>query len=139
MVENPYSCTVALLIAQLTFRGMPLAQGMRLARLVRLHGISEKEVHSLLGAVMDLPISVLPEKQISLGKHTFLSAGEMVGHLIALGLSKKFGAEKIGGLIHITAWMLREELEPQQTVAIWSDAIQSTPINGVPSLYGTSG
>ncbi len=114
-----------MLIAQLTFRGMPLAQGMRLATLIRLHGVQDSEVHSLLNAARDLPISDPPEKPICLGKHTFPSAGEMASHLITFGLSQKLGVEKIGMLICIAGWMLRAELEPKQTVRIMGDAIQS--------------
>lgn len=124
MIAN-YPCAVAMLIAQLTFRGMPLAQGMTLAKLIRLHEIRDSEVRSLLDAAMDLPISALPEKRICFGKHTFPNVGEMIGDLITRGLSQKLGAEKIGMLIRMAGWILSAKLEPQQTVSIMSDAIQS--------------
>lgn len=114
-----------MLIAQLTFRGMSLSQGMTLAKLIRLHELQDSEVHSLLNAARDLPISVLPEKPVCLGKHTFPSVGEMAGHLITFGLSQKLGIEKIGMLTCIAGWILSAELEPQQSVRIMGDAIQS--------------
>lgn len=114
-----------MLIAQLTFRGMPLAQGMTLAKLIRLHELRDSEVRCLLDAAMDLPISTLPEKRIYFGKHTSLNFGEMIGDLIAGGLSQKLGAEEIGALICVAGWILGAKLEPQQTVTIMSDAIQS--------------
>ena len=114
-----------MLIAQLTFRGMPLAQGMTLAKLIRLHELRDSEVRCLLDAAMDLPISALPEKRICFGKHIFPNFGEMIGDLIACGLSQKLGAEKIGVLICVAGWILSAKLEPQQTVTIMSDAIQS--------------
>ena len=123
MTENSPRA-VAMLIAQLTFRGMPLAQGMTLAQLIRLHGLQESEIDSLLNAAMDLPIPTLPEKQICLGKHIFPSVGEMAGHVIAFGLSQKLGVEKTGMLTCIAGWILSAELEPQQTVRIMGDAIQ---------------
>ena len=113
-----------MLIAQLTFCGMPIAQGMTLAKLIRLHEIQDNEVHCLLEAVMELPIFVLPEKHITLGRRIFPSAGEVVGHLIILGLAKKLGVEEIGLFTRIVGWILTEELAPQQTVVILSDAIQ---------------
>lgn len=124
-----------MLIAQLTFRGMPLVQGITLAQLIRLHELQASEMNSLLNAAMDLPIPVLPEKPICLGKHTFFSVGEMAGHLIAFGLSQKLGVEKIGMLVCIAGWMLSAELEPQQTVHIMSDAIQSAVLNAS-SIHG---
>lgn len=120
---------VAMLIAQLTFRGMPLVQGITLAQLIRLHELQASEINSLLNAAMDLPIPSLPDKPICLGKHTFFSVGEMAGHLIAFGLSQKLGVEKIGMLICIAGWILNAELGPQQTVRIMNDAIQSAVLN----------
>lgn len=114
-----------MLIAQLTFRGMPLAQGMMLAKLIRLHALRDSEVRCLLDAAMDLPISAHPGKRICFGKQTFPSFGEMIGDLIACGLSQKLGAEKIGMLICVAGWIVSAKLEPQQTVTIMSDAIQS--------------
>ena len=131
--NNPRA--VAMLIAQLTFRGMPLAQGITLAQLIRLHELQGSEMNSLLNAAMDLPIPALPEKQICLGKHTFPSVGEMAGQLIAYGLAQKLGVEKIGMLTCIAGWILSAELEPQQTVRIMGDVIQSAVLkaNATPS------
>lgn len=100
-----------MLVAQLTFRGMSLAQGMTLANLIRLHEIQDSAVRSLLNVAINLPTPTLPEKQAPHGERTF-SVGEMVGDVIAFGLCKKLDAEKIGTLIHATGWFLHVELEP---------------------------
>lgn len=115
---------VSMMIAQLTFRGMSLAQGMTLARMIRLHEIRDDEMHCLLEAVRELPISPLPEKHIALDRRTFPNAGEVVGHLIAVGLAKKLGVEEIGLFIRIVGWILTNKLAPQQAIDILSDAIQ---------------
>jgi len=125
-----------MMIAQLTFRGMPLAQGMTLANMIRLHEIQDNEVHCLLEAVRELPISHLPEKHITLGRHTFTSTGEVVGHLIALGLAKKLSIEEIGLFTRIVGWILTNKLAPQQVIDILSDAIQRAlpNVNSMPGV-----
>lgn len=112
-----------MLIAQLTFRGMPLGQGMALSRLIRLHEIQDSEMDSLLSAAMDLPIPSVQEKSICLGKHTFPSVGETAGHLIAFGLIQKLGVEKIGMLTCIVGRILGAALGPQQAIDIGGEAI----------------
>lgn len=82
-------------IAQLTFRGMSLAQGMTMAKMIRLYDIQKDEVLCLFEAMAALPTSPLPEGRITLGRHTFTSTGEVVDHLIVLGLSKNFNVEEI--------------------------------------------
>jgi len=108
-----------MMIAQLTFRGMPLAQGMLLARMIRLHEIQDNEIRWLCKAVMELPIPALSEKHITLGSRTFQSTGEAVGHLIIFGLSEKLGIEEIGLLTLIAGWILIDKV-----AAILGDAIQ---------------
>lgn len=115
---------VSMMIAQLTFRGMSLAQGMTMAKMIRLYDIQKDEVLCLFEAVAALPTSPLPEGHITLGRHTFTSTGEVVGHLIVLGLSKNFNVEEIALFICIVGWILAEELAPQQAIDILSDAIQ---------------
>ena len=122
-----------MLIAQLTFRGMPLAQGMTLANLIRLHALGDSEVRSLLKAAIDLPIFDRPEKPICLGEHTFPNMGEMVGHLITFGLSQKLGIKEIGMLTCIAGWILSTKLESQQTVRVRGDAFQSAVLKANPT------
>lgn len=117
-----------MLVAQLTFRGMSLAQGMTLAKLIRLHELQDSAVRSLLKVAMKLPIPILSEKSMLLGERTFHSVGEMVGDLIAFGLSKKLDVEKIGMLIHVTGWFLNVEFDPKRERANppYSDFLKAT-------------
>lgn len=111
-----------MLIAQLTFRGMPLAQVVWLAMLIRLHGIQNNEVRRLLKVVMALPVSAHPEP-INLDKHTFSSAGEVAGYFITLGLPKKFDAEETCLVTRIAGWVVTGNV-PEEAGDLLSDAIQ---------------
>ena len=99
-----------------------------------LHEPQDNEVHCLLDAARELPISHLPEKHITLGKHAFSSTGEVVDHLIALVLDKKLSIEEIGLFTRIVGWILTNKLAPQQAIDILSDAIQ----RALPDSYSTS-
>lgn len=92
------------------------------------------EVPDLLEVERELPISPLPEKHTTLGKHAFTSTSDVVDHLIALVLDKKLSIEEIGLFTDIVEWILAEELTPQQAIDILSDAIQQA----IPDSYSTS-
>lgn len=121
MIAN-YSCAVAMLIAQLAFRGMPLAQGIWLATQIRLHGIQDNEVRSLLKVMVALPVFAHPEP-INLDKHTFSSAGEVAGYFITLGLPKKFDAEETCLVTRVAGWVVSGNA-PEEASDLLSDAIQ---------------
>lgn len=98
------------MIAQLTFRGMSLAQGMTLARLIRLHGLEHTEVRALLKAVVELPATPLPGKNITWSGHTFASLGEAACHCIIAGLTQKHDIYKIALLIRVIGWSALNKL-----------------------------
>lgn len=116
-----YPRAVAMLIAQLTFRGMPLAQGIWLATLIRVHGIPDSEVQNLLKVIVALPPFAL-QKSISPDKHTFSSTGEVVGHFIALGFSEKFDAEEMCMVIRFAGWVVTGDA-PEETSDLLSEAV----------------
>lgn len=92
------------MIAQLTFRGMPLAQGMTLARVIRLHDLEHTKVRALQKAVVKLPTNLPLGKKIIWGGHTFSSLGEAACHCIIVGLSLKHDSYKIALLIRVIGW-----------------------------------
>lgn len=98
------------MIAQLKFRGMPLAQGMTLARVIRLHGLDLTEVQALLEAVVELPTTLLPGKNITWGGQNFSSLGEAACHCIVIGLSQKHDIYKIALLIRVIGWTAPDRL-----------------------------
>lgn len=110
MIAKPLPCCVSVLIAQLTFRGMPLAQGMTLARVIRLHDLEYTQVHALLQAVVELPITLLSGKNITWSGHTFPSLGEAACHCIIAGLSQKHDIYKIALLIRVIGWTAPNKL-----------------------------
>lgn len=87
------------MIAQLTFRGMPLAQGMTLAWVIRIHDLKHTEVRALLQAVVELPNPGRRHQHISWGGNTFQSLGEAVCHFIIAGLCQKHSIHTISLLI----------------------------------------
>ena len=99
MIAKLFPCCVSVLIAQLTFRGMPLAQGMVLAQVIRLYAIEPTEVRTLLMAVVELPTTGSLEKNIAWGGHTFSSLGEAACRCIVVGLCQKYEIYKISQLI----------------------------------------
>lgn len=110
MIAGLFPCCISLLIAQLTFRGMPLAQGMTLARVIRLHGLENTEVRALLKAVVELPTTPLSGKNITWSGHTFSSLGEAACHCIVVGLSQKHDICKIALLIRVIGWTAPDKL-----------------------------
>lgn len=106
MIAKFLPCYVSVMIAQLTFRGMPLAQGMTLAQVIRLHGLEHTEVHALLQAAVELPTPIHPGKHIIWGGHTFQSLGEAACHCIVGGLSQKHSVEEIGSSLRTLGGML---------------------------------
>lgn len=110
MTAKLLPCCVSVMIAQLTFRGMPLAQGMTLAQVICLHGLGHTEVRALLKAVVELPTTVPPEKNISWSGRTFLSLGDAACHCIVMGLSQKHDIYKIGLLIRVIGWTALDKL-----------------------------
>lgn len=104
MIAGLFPCCISLMIAQLTFRGMSLAQGMTLARLIRLHGLEHSEVRALLKAIVALPTTLLPAKKIIWSGHGFSSLGEAACHCIVVGLSQKQDIDKIALLIRVIGW-----------------------------------
>lgn len=103
MLAKLLPCCVAVMIAQLTFRGMPLAQGMTLAQVIHLHGLNHTEVRALLEAVVELPTPVLTGKYVW-GGHIFQSLGEAACHCIVGGISQKHSVEDIGLSLHTVGW-----------------------------------
>ena len=98
------------MIAQLTFRGMPLAHGMTLAWVIRLNDLEPTEVQALLKAVVELPTPVLPGKHITWEGHTFQSLGEAVCHCIVAGIYQKHNIDKIGQLIRVLSGLFPTDL-----------------------------
>lgn len=112
-----------MMIAHLTFRGMPLNQGMALAQMIRLHGLQHGEVHCLLEAMMELPAPVAQEKLV-LGRYIFQNTGDVVAHFIIQSLSRKRAVEEIALFIRIIAWILTDKLTQQPASVILVNAIQ---------------
>ena len=114
MIAKLLPCCVSVMIAQLTFRGMPLAHGMTLAWVIRLHDLQPTEVQSLLKAVVELPTPVLPGKHITWEGHTFQSLGEAACHCIVAGIYQKHNIDKIGLLIRVISGLFPTDLRTRR-------------------------
>ena len=120
------------MIAQLTFRGMPLAHGMTLARVIRLHDLEPTEVQALLKAVVELPTPVLPGKHITWEGHTFQSLGEAACHCIVAGIHQKHSVADIGLSLRTLGGVLPNNTTRKPTTALHSNAILSNTIQRDP-------
>lgn len=135
MTAKLLPCCVSVMIAQLTFRGMPLAQGMTLAQVICLHGLGHTEVRALLKAVVELPTPVIPRKYTTWG-HTYQSLGEAACSCIVGGLSQKHSAEDIGLSLRMMGGLLPNNTVRQPTTALRGNAVLSNTIQRVlPSMH----